>query len=304
MHLINVEIETRIDRYLKRLYPDLTQGVIEQYLRKGKIKVNGKKVGSNFRVNNGDELFIFVPISYNKASHTKSFSPSIIKLSEKLLNNYLIYDHEDFIAINKPHGLATQGGSKINNSIDHALKFLNEKGHNFKLVHRLDKETSGILLIAKNYKGAYILTKAFKEKTIEKIYMALVVGTPPHEKGKIECLMSKNKGGAFEVIQEDPLDGKLAITHYELKKKYKDVSLIKFMPLTGKMHQLRLHAFMLGCPIIGDKKYGGEIASKKFKHLLLHAKTIILPESLFNKEILIDTSWPDYFEDFLAGYKY
>ncbi len=302
MAILNVDLEPscRLDRYLKKLYPSLTQGVIERALRFKQIMVNSCKVAANLRINVGDQIFIEDSLNLQTLKTSdRVFTSSAIKLAGKLLKDYLIYQDEWLIAINKPSGLATQGGSKIILSIDDALQYLNSRGADFKLVHRLDKDTSGILLIAKNYASSIKLVKAFQEKDIQKTYIAVVLGKLPQSEGEISGMIGKNKGGAYETVQNDEENGKLSITRYKfLKKLNKDLTLVEFTPLTGRMHQLRFHAKMLSCPILGDRKYGTLEAITLSKEMLLHAKKIILPKKIFGKEIIIDTSLPSYFQQY------
>ncbi len=299
MAILNVDLELpcRLDRYLKKLYPSLTQGIIERALRFKQIMVNSCKVAANLRINVGDQIFIEDSLNLQPPKISgRIFASSAIILSGKLLKDYLIYQDEWLIAINKPAGLATQGGSKINLSIDDALQYLNSQGADFKLVHRLDKDTSGILLIAKNYASSIKLVKAFQEKDIQKTYIAVVLGKLPQFEGEISGMIGKNRGGAYETVQNDEENGKLSITRYKLLKNlHNGLTLVEFTPLTGRMHQLRFHAKMLACPIIGDRKYGTLEAIALSKEMLLHAKKIILPEKILGKEIIIDTTLPSYF---------
>ncbi|WP_342268139.1 RluA family pseudouridine synthase [Candidatus Tisiphia endosymbiont of Empis tessellata] len=297
MAILNVDIELpcRLDRYLKKLYPSLTQGMVERALRFKQIMVNSCKVAANLRINTGDQIFIEDSLNLEpKKASDKIFSSSAVILAGKLMKDYLVYQDEWFVAINKPVGLATQGGSKISLSIDYALQYLNSQGADLKLVHRLDKDTSGILLIAKNYASSIKLVEAFKEKNIQKTYIAIVLGNLPQHEGEISGMIGK-KGG-YETVQNDEEHGKLAVTRYKLLRNLNNgLTLVEFTPLTGRMHQLRFHAKMLGCPIIGDTKYGTQEAMALSKEMLLHAKRIILPKKIFGKEIIINIDLPGYF---------
>lgn len=289
--LVNTEIQTRFDRYLKRIYTHLTQGTLEQNLRKGLIKVNGRKCKANLRVSTGDRVFISDKLNFKEqTAGAEEFSDSIKKFSEKLLQRYQIYCDDELIAINKPAGIAVQGGSKISLSIDDALKYLNTLSNDFRLVHRLDKSTSGVLLIAKGHMSAFKLTKAFKDRLIKKVYLAIVSGKPQKPSGQIFHLMTKNNNGVVSITEDD---GKIAITDYKIIKDFGSYSLIEFMPLTGRTHQIRVHAQTLGCHIVGDIKYGSTEYNKG--KLLLHAEKVILPQDIFGKEIVIKAALPDYF---------
>ncbi|MFY9589991.1 RluA family pseudouridine synthase [Rickettsia endosymbiont of Halotydeus destructor] len=337
--IIKVEatIPCRLDKYLRRLYPKLTQGVIERALRQKQIMVNGNKIEANLRIKEDDEIFINDKLNLPQEETLEViFSDSIITLANKLIKNYLIYENEHFIAINKPAGLATQGGTKINLSIDDALKYLNYKNSNgvksapfeykaqgatpidnrratsndvgewgsfdYKLVHRLDKETSGLLIIAKNYESSVKLADAFKEKLIAKTYIAVVFGRPPKNIGEIQGLIGKRKEGAYEIVDIDNENGKLAITHYKLLKSLNNnLSLIEFTPITGRMHQLRFHAKLLNCPIVGDAKYGMAQPPLHPKHMLLHASNIVFHEKIFGEEITLKAKLPNYFLNILGS---
>ena len=296
---VNTPIPSRLDRYLKRLYPLLTQGVIEKALRQKQITVNSQRSEASLRVKGGDEIYINdkfnLPI---KQPEKLVFTDPEIKLAKKIITDYLIYEDGNLIAINKPPGLATQGGSKINLSVDGALKYLNSKGGNFKLVHRLDKETSGLLLIAKNYLSSVKLHDAFKEKMVIKTYLAVTYGKPIKDAGEVRSNIEQSKGSTPKITHIDDAISKLAITHYKLLKSLdNNLFLIEFTPVTGRMHQLRLHAKLLGCPIFGDDKYGNKEIMPYSKYMFLHANNICLSEKIFGKEINLEAKLPFYFTD-------
>ena len=293
--IVESEELTRIDRYLRRIFPLLTQGIIESYLRKAKIKVNGQKIKSNARIHKGDVIDLFTNTldSYkNIAKDIKIFSDGSVVLANKLLKEYLVAQTEKFIAINKPYGLAVQGGSKISLSIDDALSYLNYINNtNYKLVHRLDKETSGVLIIANGYDNAAKLGKMFQDRSVKKTYIAVVSGKLRAKEGVISNKLGKKRGSVYEIVQE-LADGKDAESFYKVLKERNDVSLVEFKPNTGRMHQLRIHSKLLHCPIVGDTKYGGP----SFDRMLLHAKEIILPLDVFGEVIKITTELPIGFD--------
>ncbi len=311
MKFINVESElpVRLDRYLKKIYPNLSQGVIEKALRLKQIKVNQQKALANLRVKNSDQISIdqfFV--ASDKSAETidkeeKFYSINVIKLATKLLNELLLYEDDNILAINKPNNLSSQGGSKIKLSINDALNYLNTKGHDLRLVHRLDKETSGCFILAKNYAASVKLGAAFKDKIISKTYHAITLGAPKKSQGQISNLIAKARGGVFESVVEDKIEGKLAITDYKLLKKYDDLAYLEFKPLTGRMHQLRFHAKTLGIPILGDRKYGNQNsvhnAAAMSDSMLLHAQQILIPKEIFSREIIIEAKLPKYFKKFM-----
>lgn len=176
----------RLDRYLKKKYPVLTQGVIQQALRNRDIMLNSGKASSSIRITQDDHLAFSDYFYFNLVRNTpddvlnkKDYSQSVKKLADKIISEYLFFSCEYFIVINKPSNLAAQGGSKIRISVDDALSYMNEslsKEKQLKLVHRLDKNTCGLLLIAKGYENAARIAKAFRERIISKKYIAIVYG--------------------------------------------------------------------------------------------------------------------------------
>ncbi len=293
---ITSNIPVRLDRYIKRIYPDLAQSAIEKMLRQKKIRLNGMKAKSNDRVCSPDILHLFSDLETKVTKKTIKFSDNVVKLANKLLDEFLIIKNEHFIAINKPCNLAVQGGSKINISVNDAINYLNQN-HNYdlKLVHRLDKKTSGILLLADGHDNAAILTKAFKDRNIEKRYIAIIKSRPNKQSGEIVNFLQKVNSGGQEIVRitESQEGSKLARTEYKILdyNEDKNISQIEFKPVTGRMHQLRVHAASLGCSIIGDVKYGGEKATRMF----LHAREVFLPVEVFGKSYRIEAKLPEGF---------
>lgn len=268
----NHSLPIRLDRYLRLLHPNLTQGVIEKNLRKGYIKVNNVKSSSNNRVKNGDEILLPDSLQHPQEEETNTIdNPAVIALSKKLLSENLIFTHQDFYAINKQAGIPVQGGNKVKFSIDDCFDYLKKSGHDLRLVHRLDQDTSGILLIARNREAAITLTSAFKNHLINKTYLAILAGTPLNNEGTIE----------------NELMGKFAHTNYQIMASCNNFSLIKFMPITGRTHQLRIHALDLGTYIVGDDKYGPQ---NQKTNLMLHAYKAELSADIFGESIEITHS--------------
>jgi len=284
----------RLDRYLRRYYPDATQGVIEKSLRLGKIKLNSAKSKTSVRVVQNDVITIAPGVfAINEDKEIQEFSHDVIELADQLLSQNILFSSEKFIAIDKPEGLAVQGGSKISLSIDEMWKYINyTQDTEYKLVHRLDKDTSGVLLIANGYDNAAKLSNAFRDQLINKVYMAILTGCPTSLEGNLVHKIGKDRSSIFEVVKELKVDGKLAETNYKVLKSNGGLSLVEFRPVTGRNHQLRFHSQFLGCPIVGDSKYGGD----KNKRMLLHAKTITIPARVFGRKITIDSDLPYEFE--------
>jgi 23S rRNA pseudouridine955/2504/2580 synthase len=250
------------------------------------------------------------------------------QISAQKIKNFLatiIYQDKNLIAINKASGLATQGGSGVELSVDDllvCLKNLPKKNDSSQkksdensaqvspeldnialgvdspqLVHRLDKDTRGILLIARNKKSAEFLTKAFKEKTIEKTYLALVNGAVKKDSGIINIPLRKKFVGKNEKVYPDFEEGKEAITNFKVRKTFDDYSALELNPITGRTHQLRVHCKEIGHSIINDVKYGGigVVRKELSNRLCLHAYKIKLND-YFGKELLIETEIPEFFK--------
>lgn len=270
------EAGMRLDRFFTKKYPDVTHSFIHKLLRRGKVKINGKKAKANMRLEEGYtvEVLPFVNIEKPKISGIKNEDAKISDKDIEKFKSSIIFMDDNVIAINKEPGLATQGGTGVKISVDSMLVFLKMgKEEKPKLVHRIDKDTSGVLLLARTDRAARELTLMFKNKEVEKTYLALVVGTPEIKKGKIDIpLAAKRKDGKIEKSVVDEEEGDKAITYYQVFDDAKVVALVKLMPITGRMHQLRVHMNHIGHPIVADGKYGGkesfidEISDKMHLH--------------------------------------
>ncbi len=280
-------LNQRLDKYLKNKYTSLTQGFIEKNIRKKNILINNSITKANYLVKLNDELKIF---NFHEALYkNKIIFKKKIKIPKEILNQFkrsIKFENNDFIVLDKWSQIATQGGSKINISIDHIIKNINSQ---YRLVHRLDKETSGLLLIAKNLNYAKKLSYLFKQKKITKHYIALCEGNPKNNYSQVK-LEIKNKKLKIENT----------LTNYKLLNKNKVISSILFNPQTGKTHQLRIVSKNLGCPIVGDQKYN--IHSKYSKEkLMLHA--IALKFEVNTKKFEFISKLPNHFLSFVKKNK-
>ncbi len=288
-HIITSEDSgIRLDRWFKRHMPELNHGVLEKALRKGLIRLDGKKSESSFRLEEGQVLRIradSLDVPVNPRLRKKQVSaPEPSRL--QALRRAILYEDERLLVLNKPAGLAVQGGSGQKNHVDGLLAHLgNPKQGALKLVHRLDKDTSGVLLLAKGAKSASLLSALFARKEVEKIYLALVVGVPKPREGLIDLPLLKGVASVAqsrEKVYVDEENGQRAVTKYRvLDALGKHLAWVELRPVTGRTHQLRAHMAAIGCPIVGDGKYGGSIAFMKDlglpEQLHLHAQRIVLP---------------------------
>ena len=271
----------RLDRWFSRHYPDLKNGQLQRLLRGKNIRVNGKKATTSQHLAVGDEIRIPPLTVSEKANLPRDLSKADVEFMKSLV----IYKDADVLVLNKPAGIAVQGGSKTERHIDgmlDALRFgLDEKPH---LVHRLDKDTSGVLVLGRTANAAAKLAEAFKSREAHKIYWAVVVGKPKLASGKIDAPLIKMSGaGGGEQMRVDFENGQRALTLYRVVDSLgKKASWLEMSPLTGRTHQLRVHAAeVLNTPIIGDGKYGGErsyaVGIAQNKKLHLHARSIRMP---------------------------
>ncbi len=251
----------RLDRWFKVHFPDVRHGELEKFLRKGQVRVSGGRAKSNRRLEAGEDIRI-PPLSDSPAPAPRKVSPQ----DAAELRKMIIFEDDHFLALNKPFGLAVQGGTNTKRHIDGMLSALEKNGERPRLVHRLDKDTGGLLLVAKTRIAAQRLGDAFKGHGVSKTYWALTAGVPRPREGTINLAIAKKmvRIGDGEEERVAPADGeeaKRAITDYQtLDEAGADVGFLAMRPVTGRTHQLRVHAAAIDCPIIGDGKYGGEAA--------------------------------------------
>jgi 23S rRNA pseudouridine955/2504/2580 synthase len=272
----------RLDRWFKRHYPALTHARLEKLLRKGEVRLDGKRAKSADRILAGQTLRLPPQIIHDKTEpRPKSAAP--LQTSRKLEDTILYMDKHLFV-LNKPPGLATQGGSGLKEHVDGLLDQLTyEKTIRPKLVHRLDRDTSGVLLIARTAQSAAGLSRALASRDASKIYWALVKGVPKERRGLIKGALAKEgargRDERMAISQED--DAKFALTEYAVMGHAgQEFSWIAAKPVTGRTHQIRVHLASLGTPIVGDFKYGGAEARGRGAipdKLHLHARSLDIP---------------------------
>ena len=259
--------DTRLDRWFKRKICQIPQSLIEKQIRLGNIKVNRNKVKSSYKLQKNDQVILYnITFSTQKKNRTKT--PYKATKKDLSYSSYIfIENNENFAVINKPAGIAVQSGTKSRRNILDILKSTKEFKDSYPYpVHRIDKETTGILIVAKNRKYAQLLTSLFRIRKIHKTYLCIAVGK-----------LNKNKGTFIDELLHYEGDKKIkskAITHFTVLNANKNYLLLKLNPLTGRKHQLRKQLLIHGCPILGDDKYRITPNKRKKNILMLHAYKI------------------------------
>jgi len=278
--------DVRLDRWVNHFFSKISHNNLEKLLRKGIIRVNGKKVKSNFRLNEGDILTL---PSFLDELATNSTNNNHIPGAESFIKKITIFQNNEILILNKPFGLAVQGGTGIESHIDGYLQsaFFNS---NFspRLVHRLDRETSGVLVVALTRKTAVHLSNLFQERKVNKTYWAITDGSPSKDKGDIN----------FDIKIGENKDNLNALTrYYKILNLNDKISWVAFQPVTGRTHQIRQHASMSSFPIVGDKKYGRHTKEGLlFKKLHLHSQSVDFMN--VNGDILhFEASLPKHMEE-------
>lgn len=295
----------RLDRWFKRHFPAVTHGMLEKHLRKGAVKLNQKKAKSSDRVSEGQKIEVHGDeLAKAAATPLPGKAPSKFEPTEheiKDLKQSVLHKDARLLVINKPPGLAVQGGSKIEKNLDDMLTHLRfDKAEKPRLVHRLDKDTSGVLMLARDARTAAILSKRLQRKDVQKFYWALVKGVPEIRRGKIDLPMAKREQGEdsrMEKVEIDNDAGKDAITRYQVLETLGDqMCWVELEPVTGRTHQLRVHMAAIGHPIVGDGKYGGRDAFVRgielSRQLHLHARRIELPEWEDGETLIVEAPLP------------
>jgi len=260
---------SRFDKWFKNKVLDIPQSLIEKIVRKNKVKVNKKKTKTSYRVQTNDAVEVYNISNIKKSIKSYKIKYKASDKEKKNYDNFILEDNDNFIVINKPNGIPVQSGTKSFKNIIDILKdtkyFKNTKPF---VVHRLDKETSGVLIFSKNRQYAQLLTSLFRIRKIHKTYLAIVCGDVPKDKKILQDNLisyEKNK----KIIQK-------AISYLKIIKSSDKYSLLELNPITGRKHQLRKQLFNIGHPIVGDKKYfiKKDTNKKKKSMIMLHAYKI------------------------------
>lgn len=282
----------RLNRWFMKYYPKLSLGHLQKLLRTKQIKVDGKKAETSLKLSVGQEVRI-PPLHLDEAEEKRE--NVISKKDAEFMINMVIYKDDNILVLNKPSGIAVQGGTNTSFHIDGLLEALQfELEEKPKLVHRIDKDTSGLLVLARNRTYADKLTTAFREHQLPKTYLALVRHVPKQSAGEIDAPLEK-VGEKMTIVA----DGKPAKTIYKVLDEVGDkFALVEACPLTGRTHQIRAHLESLGTPIVGDDRYFGKERirfSNLSDKLHLHAYKIDL-SALYNKQMVVQAPLSAHFK--------
>ncbi len=289
----------RIDNFLISKLKGVPKSRIYRMIRSGEVRVNKGRAKAEYRLKTGD-LIRIPPV------RTAESSPSKISIArvEDRLGNRILYEDADLLAINKPFGIAVHGGTGLSFGLIEGLRELRKTDRFFELVHRLDRDTSGCLLIAKKRSALKNLHESFRAARVRKTYTALLSGVLPQKNITVDRALRKNVKKSGERMAEISDQGKPSRTDFVRQRKYASATLVEVFPKTGRTHQIRVHAAFLGFPIIGDERYGNADRNRFFrklglKRLFLHASSLEFDHPQTGREMRIDAPLDDALAAFL-----
>ncbi|MEA3079820.1 MAG: rRNA pseudouridine synthase [Sphingomonadales bacterium] len=293
----------RLDRWFKRHMPEASFNIVSRWARTGQLRVAGKRAVPGDRVEAGQEIRV-PPLEISPARERKRPTRNLLTADEEqFVREMVIYEDANAFVLNKPPGLATQGGTKTHQHLDRLLDGLADEGGRPKLVHRLDKDTSGALLVARSARSAGHFAKAFSGRTARKVYWALVVGVPDRDEGVIDAPLAKQPGTGGEKMHISEEHGLPAKTKWRtVDHAGNRAAWVELQPLTGRTHQLRAHMASIGHPIVGDAKYGGPgafLTGGISRKLHLHARRIRI-DAPDGGKIDVTAELPPHFTESLA----
>jgi 23S rRNA pseudouridine955/2504/2580 synthase len=289
----------RLDRWFKTHYAALPHSRLEKLLRTGQVRVDGARAKASTRLAEGQTIRV-PPLPY--VAPPPAPRHRLSKADRDFLASITLYEDDDLLVLNKPSGIAVQGGTKTPHHIDRLLEGLGDRPETRpRLVHRLDRDTSGVLVVAKRRSIAAKLGRAFQTRSVRKIYWALVHGVPKRPQGKIEAALVKAGGPEGDRVRKarpgEQDIAQSAVTHYAVVDRAgQTVSFLSLKPVTGRQHQLRAHMAILGYPILGDEKYrsSAELPEGIENRLHLHARRISFPHPSGDGVVDVTAPLPDH----------
>jgi len=299
------ENEMRLDRWFRVHFPEVGYSYLQKLLRSGQVRVDSKRAQANDRLNEGQEVRVpaIVRQPTTQAQGLKP-PPGVSKGDRDLIEKMILFEDEEVLVLNKPAGIAVQGGTGTRRHIDGILAGMADRfgGERPRLVHRLDRDTSGVLLVAKTRNAAAKLGRTFQTRSAAKTYWALVKGVPHPTQGKVEAALVKAAGPDGDRVRK-ALPGEQALamhatTHYSVIDRVgRKAAWVSLKPVTGRQHQLRAHMSIIGHPIVGDNKYEGGMdlpAENMEAKLHLHARRLIIPHPSGRGKIDVSAPLPPH----------
>ena len=271
----------RIDNFLRNQLKGVPKSLIYRIIRKGEVRVNKGRIKPEYKLQAGDQVRV-PPVRVAEPNAPATASGGLLRA----LESAILYEDKQLLVINKPSGLAVHGGSGINLGLIEALRQLRPHEQNLELVHRLDRDTSGCIMVAKKRSMLKFLHQQLRQgkngSGIDKRYLALVCGLWPARKNRLEAPLRKNILQSGERMVRVEAEGQSSRTDYQVQERFADYSLVEARPITGRTHQIRVHCQYAGFPIAGDLKYGREDDNKRLKQvglkrLFLHAQSLVIP---------------------------
>jgi 23S rRNA pseudouridine955/2504/2580 synthase len=296
------EAGLRLDRWFKLHFPEVGHGYLQKLLRSGQVRVDSKRVQANLRLEAGQQVRV-PQVARSPAKTSSSASLQSGEADRAFIEQAILFEDEHVLVLNKPFGLAVQGGSGTRRHIDGILAGMVDRfGDRPRLVHRLDRDTTGVLLVAKNRNAASKLGRIFQTRSAAKTYWALVKGVPRPPQGKVEAALVKAAGPDGDRVRKaEPGEQDVAMhatTHYSvIDRVAQKAAWMSLKPVTGRQHQLRAHMAMIGHPIAGDNKYEGDrvlVDSGIEPKLHLHARRLVIPHPVGATRIDVTAPLPEH----------
>lgn len=290
-HVTEQDQGMRIDQFLCKYQPDVSRSAIQKWIKDGNVLVQGKACKANYRINKGDTIALFVPEPVEV-----SIQPQDIPLD-------ILYEDKDLLIVNKPKGMVVHpapghpDGTLVNAIMYHCKESLSGINGEIRpgIVHRIDQDTTGSLIVCKNDQAHIKIAEQIKVHSINRIYRGIVIGHPAEDEGLVHAPIGRNPNDRKKMAINEK-NGKDAITHYRLLKRFKDYSYMEFKLETGRTHQIRVHMASIGHPLLGDVLYGPKKCPYKLQGQTLHAAVIGFVHPTSGEYLEVEAPLPDYFK--------
>lgn len=290
-HVTEQDQGMRIDQFLCKRQPDVSRSAIQKWIKDGNVLVQGKACKANYRIHKGDTIALFVPEPVEV-----SIQPQDIPLD-------ILYEDKDLLIVNKPKGMVVHpapghpDGTLVNAIMYHCKESLSGINGEIRpgIVHRIDQDTTGSLIVCKNDQAHIKIAEQIKVHSINRIYRGIVIGHPAEDEGLVHAPIGRNPNDRKKMAINEK-NGKDAITHYRLLKRFKDYSYMEFKLETGRTHQIRVHMASIGHPLLGDVLYGPKKYPYKLQGQTLHAAVIGFVHPTSGEYLEVEAPLPDYFK--------